>query len=110
MLGLYIHIPFCVSKCFYCDFASYPGKTALIAPYLKALIKEAGFYKLKTKPGTVYVGGGTPSFLNEEQISKEAFSEMTNYMKNKLKFCLISSTQITAAVLKNLLLNAIPKV
>ncbi|MBR1980764.1 radical SAM family heme chaperone HemW [Candidatus Proelusimicrobium excrementi] len=68
MLGLYIHIPFCVSKCFYCDFASYPGKTALIAPYLKALTKEAGFYKLKTKPGTVYVGGGTPSFLNEEQI------------------------------------------
>lgn len=68
MLGLYLHIPFCVSKCFYCDFASYPGKTALITPYLKALEAEAELYNLKNKPETVYVGGGTPSFLNEEQI------------------------------------------
>ncbi|MDD6173258.1 MAG: radical SAM family heme chaperone HemW [Elusimicrobia bacterium] len=68
MLGLYIHIPFCVSKCFYCDFASYPGKTALITPYLKALEKESGLYRLKTKPQTVYIGGGTPSILSAEQI------------------------------------------
>lgn len=68
MLGLYLHIPFCVSKCFYCDFASYPGKTALINPYLKALEAEAELYNLKNKLETVYVGGGTPSFLNGEQI------------------------------------------
>lgn len=68
MLGLYLHIPFCASKCFYCDFASYPGKRDLIEPYLKALKAEAELYKLEGNPQTVYIGGGTPSFLSAAQI------------------------------------------
>lgn len=67
MLGLYIHIPFCVSKCSYCDFVSYCGKEQDIPEYLKALKKESLFYG-GVKPQTVYIGGGTPSFLSARQI------------------------------------------
>ena len=66
--GLYIHIPFCEQKCFYCDFASYSGKEKLVEPYLKALDKEI---RLKTENrvfDTVFIGGGTPSFLSAEQL------------------------------------------
>jgi oxygen-independent coproporphyrinogen-3 oxidase len=66
--GLYIHIPFCVSKCDYCDFASYAGCSDLINPYLKALAKEARYYKNIFKPKTLYIGGGTPSLLAVKQI------------------------------------------
>lgn len=68
MLGLYIHIPFCVSKCSYCDFVSYAGCGELAPAYLKALEKEAFFYQKFTAPQTVYIGGGTPSFLSCAQI------------------------------------------
>ena len=40
MLGLYIHIPFCVSKCIYCDFISYSNKNKLIKQYIQALKQE----------------------------------------------------------------------
>lgn len=66
--GLYIHIPFCVSKCNYCDFASYAGCADMIGPYLKALRREAENRKNDLKPSTLYIGGGTPSFLNTAQI------------------------------------------
>jgi oxygen-independent coproporphyrinogen-3 oxidase len=60
--SLYIHIPFCSSKCFYCSFASFENKDELIAPYLKALKKEAAFYRGQ-RINTVYIGGGTPTYL-----------------------------------------------
>jgi oxygen-independent coproporphyrinogen-3 oxidase len=62
MPGLYIHIPFCVSKCYYCDFYSEAGKLHLLGDYLNALLMEAGQYR---GPGfdTLYIGGGTPSLL-----------------------------------------------
>lgn len=63
MAGLYIHIPFCVSKCFYCDFVSYGGKLNLAQDYLKAVKKESSFYDIAKPPRTVYIGGGTPSVL-----------------------------------------------
>ena len=67
--GLYIHIPFCKSKCAYCAFASYAGCADLIGPYLKKLSCEAALYKNKFKPKTLYIGGGTPSLLDCAQIS-----------------------------------------
>lgn len=70
MLGLYIHIPFCKSKCSYCDFVSYAGCGELADDYLKALQKEASFYKKIPFPQTVYIGGGTPSFLSCTQIKQ----------------------------------------
>ena len=56
-LGLYVHIPFCVRKCLYCDFNSYPSKEYLIDDYIDALLKEAGGYK-EADINTVFIGGG----------------------------------------------------
>jgi len=67
-LGLYIHIPFCEKKCYYCDFASYSGKRALVVPYLNALAKEI---EAKTRGrcfDTIFIGGGTPSYLSSEEL------------------------------------------
>ncbi|MBC7236751.1 MAG: radical SAM family heme chaperone HemW [Chloroflexi bacterium] len=64
--GLYIHIPFCRSKCFYCDFCSYAGMEELHADYVQALLAEAanesGSWG-ETLFDTVYIGGGTPTQL-----------------------------------------------
>jgi oxygen-independent coproporphyrinogen-3 oxidase len=71
MRGLYVHIPFCRSKCGYCDFASLPGREDLIAAYLAALEKEALVHAgLAGSFSTLYVGGGTPSLLTPAQLGK----------------------------------------
>lgn len=67
MKGLYIHIPFCRQKCFYCDFFSVKYTGRLAGRYIKALSIHAGEYK-NTAVDTVYIGGGTPSVLSENQI------------------------------------------
>jgi len=65
-VGLYVHIPFCVRKCAYCDFNSYAGLESLFGPYVRALVGEMG--SLAAGRGslhvrTLYVGGGTPTAL-----------------------------------------------
>lgn len=70
-IGLYIHIPFCKSKCGYCDFNSYAGKEDMIPAYFDALLKEAGIYTDKLadfRIDTVYIGGGTPSCVDAKYI------------------------------------------
>lgn len=65
-LGLYVHIPFCVKKCNYCDFLSAPAEDATKERYVNALCKEIKSYKDLAKEyelATVYFGGGTPSVL-----------------------------------------------
>lgn len=71
-MGIYIHIPFCVKKCNYCDFLSFPGTDALQSQYIEALLKEirayAGLYGSKglisvANIDTIFIGGGTPSLL-----------------------------------------------
>lgn len=72
-LGIYIHIPFCKKKCYYCDFISYCNKEEYIEKYIDALIKEIEFRKnemLERNITTVYIGGGTPSFIEAHYISK----------------------------------------
>lgn len=64
MPGIYVHIPFCVQKCKYCDFASYPNEYSKRFDYIDALIKEMEQHK-GTFADTVYVGGGTPTCLDE---------------------------------------------
>lgn len=62
--GLYLHIPFCVRKCAYCDFASWVGKAHLMADYADALIREmATADRDQVFVRTVYIGGGTPSLF-----------------------------------------------
>jgi oxygen-independent coproporphyrinogen-3 oxidase len=66
--GLYIHIPFCLSKCHYCDFYSLTSISA-VPGFLDALFKEMEMYRNQFNPfDTVYIGGGTPSFLSPEQL------------------------------------------
>ena len=70
-LSLYVHIPFCVRKCLYCDFLSFGDKESLMEDYFKALSKEikesAGDYRDR-EVKTVFFGGGTPSLPNAEYI------------------------------------------
>ena len=63
MRGLYIHIPFCIKKCEYCDFISYTDCYDKESEYLAALEEEFKLYEDK-QVDTVYIGGGTPSSLS----------------------------------------------
>ncbi|MBP5308866.1 MAG: radical SAM family heme chaperone HemW [Clostridia bacterium] len=87
MAGIYVHVPFCKSKCTYCDFASYPREKDKAELYFACLYKEA---KARANQyagmnfDTVYVGGGTPSFVDEKLVTgalkqiKEKFSVSEN--------------------------------
>jgi oxygen-independent coproporphyrinogen-3 oxidase len=68
-LGLYVHVPFCSVKCFYCDFVAFSGKSGQADHYLSALEREAQTYA-GPKTTTLYVGGGTPSELTAPQITR----------------------------------------
>lgn len=71
-LGLYLHFPFCISKCPYCDFNSYQLKEDnQISSYISALYQEITAYSRKLKKSnikTIYLGGGTPTILSGVQI------------------------------------------
>ncbi len=69
MNGLYIHIPFCLKKCNYCDFASFPQLNHRADEYIDALCREMEAYR-DENIDTVYFGGGTPSMLSEAQTGK----------------------------------------
>ena len=66
-LALYIHIPFCETKCPYCDFNTYAGIGMLIPDYVKALKQEVIFWSSALehkRVDTLFFGGGTPSLLS----------------------------------------------
>lgn len=69
-ISLYIHIPFCKQKCLYCDFPSYAGLEKLEDEYIKALNKEIINKASKYIISSIFIGGGTPSYLNEENLEK----------------------------------------
>ena len=69
MAGIYIHIPFCRSRCTYCGFYSTTGLD-LRQPYVDALCKEMSFRGTDCLFETIYLGGGTPSQLTTEQLSQ----------------------------------------
>ena len=80
--GLYIHIPFCRQKCFYCDFPSFAGRERYEADYTDALCRELAeqgvLYREKWgRPQTIYMGGGTPSVLDAALLEQilQAISE-----------------------------------
>ena len=72
-LSLYLHIPFCVKKCHYCDFLSAPCKEETRQEYVEALcmeiVQKAKLYKDKIVD-TIFFGGGTPSLLSAEQMKR----------------------------------------
>ena len=79
-IGIYVHIPFCKHKCYYCDFISYVNKESLVERYINVLIREitdvATGNRLDYENGidelfnvnTIYIGGGTPSFIESKYI------------------------------------------
>ena len=83
MLALYLHIPYCLQKCRYCGFVSFPVGTALPDAYIDALCREIqetaeqgyfsgdnGYKYTNNIISTAYVGGGTPSLLAAEQLAR----------------------------------------
>lgn len=67
-IGVYVHIPFCKQKCYYCDFISYCNKDNLIEDYVKAVKKEIRMQNIQSQITTVYIGGGTPSYIDSKYI------------------------------------------
>ena len=99
-IGVYVHIPFCLSRCDYCGFVSYPFDTALEAHYVEALIQEvrdlekSPLFPAHSFPeslDTIYIGGGTPSVFNPANIEK-----IIDAIKRTLKF--IHPIEITVEV------------
>jgi putative oxygen-independent coproporphyrinogen III oxidase len=71
-LSLYIHIPFCIQKCLYCDFLSASASDDAKDAYIGALLEELAFWKERIKMQyyvrTIFIGGGTPTCLSPEQL------------------------------------------
>ncbi len=70
--GLYIHIPFCIKKCDYCDFLSFAADNRTQDAYTHALVQEITYMGKKyggTPITSIYIGGGTPSWLDEKNIA-----------------------------------------
>lgn len=70
-LGVYVHIPFCKQKCLYCDFTSFAGNEKIQDTYIQALLKEITNWKKQNKDysiETIYIGGGTPSYIDSKYI------------------------------------------
>lgn len=70
-LGIYVHMPFCKKKCYYCDFISFANKEDLIDKYINALNKEINTCKVSKEEyciNTIYFGGGTPSYIDGNYI------------------------------------------
>lgn len=70
--GVYLHIPFCKSRCSYCDFATDVYRSAdVVERYVEALVREIGLFKTTgVEADTIYFGGGTPSLLTADQVEQ----------------------------------------
>ncbi len=77
-IGLYLHIPFCHTRCYYCDFNTYAGLLPLREPYVRALLTEVELAATLARHAdgrprrvrTLYFGGGTPSLLSADQVTR----------------------------------------
>lgn len=73
-IGLYIHVPFCIRKCLYCDFVSYPYDPEAARRYRAALLQEMALYQCRLTQEdrqlkTIFIGGGTPTCLPAEELA-----------------------------------------
>ncbi|WP_040396843.1 radical SAM family heme chaperone HemW [Anaerococcus senegalensis] len=71
-IGIYIHIPFCKKKCFYCDFTAFPNLESRIDSYFENLKKEIKLYQknMDVKVDSIYIGGGTPTYVDYKYIGE----------------------------------------
>ncbi|EGC04009.1 radical SAM family heme chaperone HemW [Ruminococcus albus] len=71
MLGIYVHVPFCLRKCPYCSFYSLPYDEDTAEKYVQAICRNIAYYKDRgLRADTLYLGGGTPSVLTAEQLGR----------------------------------------
>ena len=95
-LGIYIHIPFCIKKCSYCDFISFENKLDFQGKYIEQLKKEIESQKEILKNSditTIYIGGGTPSAIKSKYIV-----EIINYLNEYINFKESNNIEITIEV------------
>ena len=89
MKGIYVHIPFCVKKCGYCDFVSVNANEEFIKEYFESLEREINSFESEDmRADSVFFGGGTPSFVDEKYIEN-----ILNVLNKK--FCLSEKSEIT---------------
>lgn len=82
-LGIYIHIPFCIKKCAYCDFISFPNKLDIQQEYVNKILSEIEKSKNILENydvSTIYIGGGTPSAINSE-LTKKIMKKINEYIE-----------------------------
>lgn len=114
--SVYIHIPFCKSKCRYCDFFSMAGRESLLEQYVDALCSEISFYAEKYRfPAvkTLYIGGGTPSLLPPLLLEKilrrvsDCFAVDSESFEGTVELNPDDVTEEYSGFLKNTVLNRI---
>ncbi len=82
MAGIYVHIPFCKSKCSYCDFTSFPDKLCFAESYMACVYREMSKRSGQLKNytfDTLYIGGGTPSVIDESYIAMLVAAAKKNF-------------------------------
>ena len=85
-IALYVHVPFCLSKCPYCDFNTYQGIEAQFGDYLGAVIGEiAAWSRALVHPAvnTIFLGGGTPSYLPDGDVARILEAISAGYVVRK---------------------------
>lgn len=88
-VGIYVHFPFCASKCKYCNFTSFSGKNDMQLKYFQSLIKEINMYDNKNLVvDTIFIGGGTPSIMFDGCI-------LTLLSELRKKFNVLNDAEIT---------------
>ena len=85
-ISLYIHIPFCKQKCLYCDFPSYSGKEKFMDEYIDALNKEILKKAQKYNINSIFIGGGTPSYLNDSSLQSLLVTLNKLNLKENIEF------------------------
>ena len=88
--GIYLHIPFCVKKCLYCDFISGTNSKETIENYINSMVNEIESTDIKQDVDSVFIGGGTPSSIPPEYIAK-----VVDCLRIKLGNRLLKDSEIT---------------
>ncbi|NHZ84589.1 MAG: radical SAM family heme chaperone HemW [Planctomycetia bacterium] len=86
--GIYVHIPFCKSKCIYCDFYSVANQNDRIEQFVNTLVREIATCEVDTTKwifNTIFIGGGTPSLLNARQMEKIIIALDDRYNLSNIK-------------------------